>query len=70
MGEEAGAHMNLAWDLTPRSSLRGVPIEKHGGEVVEMAFIVDLPDVGGKKKLIEKGYKVFALTEFEGEQVL
>ncbi len=42
-------------------------IEKLGGTVVEMAFIVDLPDVGGKKKLREKGYKVFALTEFEGD---
>jgi adenine phosphoribosyltransferase len=42
-------------------------IEKLGASVVEMAFIVDLPDVGGKKKLLEKGYKVFALTEFEGE---
>jgi hypothetical protein len=28
---------------------------------------VDLPDVGGKKKLKAKGYKVFALTEFEGD---
>jgi len=42
-------------------------IEKLGGKVVEMAFIVDLPDVGGKKKLKDKGYKVFALTEFEGD---
>ncbi len=42
-------------------------VEKLGATVVEMAFIVDLPDVGGKKKLLEKGYKVFALTEFEGE---
>lgn len=42
-------------------------IEKLGGEVAEMCFIVDLPDVGGRKKLQEKGYKVFALTEFEGE---
>ncbi len=42
-------------------------IEKLGATVVEMAFIVDLPDVGGKKKLLERGYKVFALTEFEGE---
>jgi len=29
-------------------------IEKLGGTVVEMAFIVDLPDVGGKKKLQQK----------------
>jgi adenine phosphoribosyltransferase len=42
-------------------------IEKLGAKVVEMAFIVDLPEVGGKKKLTRKGYKVFALTEFEGE---
>ncbi len=42
-------------------------VEKLGAKVIEMAFIVDLPDVGGKKKLLEKGYKVFALTEFEGE---
>ena len=42
-------------------------IEKLGGLVMEMAFIVDLPDVGGSKKLIEKGYKFFALTEFEGD---
>ncbi len=42
-------------------------IEKLGASVVEMAFIVDLPDVGGRRKLLEKGYKVFALTEFAGE---
>ncbi len=42
-------------------------IEKLGGIVVEMAFIVDLPDVGGSKKLKEKGYKMFTLTEFEGD---
>lgn len=42
-------------------------IEKLGGKVVEMAFIVDLPDVGGKKKLESKGYKIYALTEFEGD---
>ncbi len=42
-------------------------IEKLGASIAEMAFIVDLPDVGGKNKLLEKGYKVFALTEFAGE---
>ena len=42
-------------------------IEKLGGTLVEMAFVVDLPEVGGRKKLERKGYKVFALTEFEGE---
>jgi adenine phosphoribosyltransferase len=42
-------------------------VEKLDGVVSEMAFVVDLPDVGGRKKLTEKGYKVFALTEFEGD---
>jgi adenine phosphoribosyltransferase len=42
-------------------------IEKLGGIVSEMAFIVSLPDVGGYKKLAEKGYKVYCLTEFEGD---
>ena len=42
-------------------------IEKLGGTVSEMAFIVSLPDVGGHKKLTQKGYKVFYLTEFEGD---
>ena len=42
-------------------------IEKIGGIIVEMAFVVDLPEVGGRKKLETKGYKLFALTQFEGE---
>lgn len=42
-------------------------IEKMGGIVSEMAFIVDLPDIGGHKKLTEKGYKVYCQTEFEGD---
>jgi adenine phosphoribosyltransferase len=42
-------------------------IEKLGGKVAEMAFIVNLPDVGGAKKLAEKGYKFSYLTEFEGD---
>ena len=42
-------------------------VKKLGGEIVECSFIVDLPDLGGKKKLEEAGYKVFNLVEFEGE---
>lgn len=42
-------------------------IKKLGGEVIECSFIVDLPDIGGKKKLLDAGYKVFNLVEFEGE---
>ncbi|MCX6706910.1 MAG: adenine phosphoribosyltransferase [Candidatus Woesearchaeota archaeon] len=42
-------------------------VEKLGGKVVECAFIVDLPDIGGRKKLEAKGYKVYAQCEFEGD---
>lgn len=42
-------------------------IEKLGGIVAEMAFIVNLPDVGGAKLLQEKGYTLYSLTEFEGD---
>ena len=42
-------------------------IQKMGGEIVECAFIIDLPDVGGRRRLEQLGYKVFALTEFEGD---
>ncbi len=42
-------------------------IEKLGGKIAEMAFIVDLPDVGGHKKLDDKNYSVYCLTEFEGD---
>jgi len=42
-------------------------IEKLGGEVVECAFIIDLVDLGGNRKLIDAGYKTFHLVEFEGE---
>jgi adenine phosphoribosyltransferase len=42
-------------------------VEKLGGKVIELAFIVNLPDIGGEKKLKEKGYSVYCLTEFEGD---
>lgn len=42
-------------------------IEKLGAEIVEMAFIVNLPDVGGEARLNKKGYAVYSLTEFEGD---
>jgi adenine phosphoribosyltransferase len=39
--------------------------EKLGGEVVECAFVIDLPDLKGKEKI--KEYSIFTLVEFEGE---
>ncbi len=42
-------------------------ITKLGGHVVECSFIIDLIDIGGKKKLMDAGFKVFSLVVFEGE---
>jgi adenine phosphoribosyltransferase len=42
-------------------------IEKIGGHIVECCFIIDLPDIGGRKRLEKHGHKVFALCEFEGD---
>ena len=42
-------------------------IEKIGGKIVECCFVIDLPDIGGRKRLEKKGYSVFALCDFEGD---
>ncbi len=42
-------------------------VEKVGGIVAGMAFIVNLPDVGGEKRLLDKGYTLYSVTEFEGD---
>ncbi len=42
-------------------------IQKLGGEVIECSFVIDLPEVGGKKKLLDNGFKVYNVVEFEGE---
>ena len=50
-----GGTMKAACDL----------VERAGGTVVECAFIVDLPDLKGRKKL--QKHQIFTLVEFEGE---
>ena len=42
-------------------------VERIGAEVVECAFIIDLPDLGGSNKLKENGYTTFSLVEFKGK---
>ena len=41
-------------------------VEQLGGIVSELAFIIDLPDLGGSKKITIDGYKILYLTQFEG----
>ena len=42
-------------------------VENMGGTITECCFVVDLPDLGGRKRLEENGQKVFSLCEFEGD---
>ncbi|MEM6462399.1 MAG: adenine phosphoribosyltransferase [Pseudomonadota bacterium] len=41
-------------------------LNRMGAEVVAACFVVDLPDLGGRKKLEEAGVTVRTLVEFEG----
>ncbi|ATG49248.1 adenine phosphoribosyltransferase [Celeribacter ethanolicus] len=41
-------------------------VERLGGEIVGCAFIIDLPDLGGRKRLEDLGYDIHALCQFEG----
>jgi adenine phosphoribosyltransferase len=41
-------------------------IGKTGGQIVGCAFVIDLSDLGGRKRLEEMGHGVVALCEFEG----
>lgn len=66
---EKGAKILLIDDLiaTGGTALGAIAlIEKVGGIVTETAFVVDLPELGGSQKIIEKGHKVFSLCSFAG----
>jgi adenine phosphoribosyltransferase len=41
-------------------------IERLGGEIIGCAFVVDLPELGGRRRLEAMGYEVHALCDFEG----
>ena len=41
-------------------------VEKSGGKVAGFIFVINLYDLGGIKKLKDKGYKVSSLIEFPG----
>lgn len=54
----------LATGGTAEAGLR--LIERLGAQVVGCAFVVDLPDLGGRRKLERLGMDVHALCAFEG----
>jgi adenine phosphoribosyltransferase len=42
-------------------------IEESGGQLVGVGVVIDLPDVGGRKRIEALGHKLVALCAFEGE---
>ena len=65
-----GEHVLLVDDLIATGGTAEAAvklIESMGGKVVECCFVIDLPDLGGRKRLEKHGQKVFALCEFEGD---
>jgi len=66
---EAGEKVLVVDDLlaTGGTAAAGIQlIERMGGDIVGCAFIVDLPELGGRRKLEAMGMDVHALCEFEG----
>jgi len=41
-------------------------VHRSGGELVAAAFVIDLPELGGTRTLLDAGLKVHSLVEFEG----
>lgn len=42
-------------------------IERLGGEIIATSFVIDLPELGGRKVLEDLGYSVHALCAFSGK---
>ncbi len=65
----AGERVLVVDDLlaTGGTAAAGVSlIERLGGEVVSCAFIIDLPELGGRKRLEAMGLDVYYLAAFDG----
>jgi adenine phosphoribosyltransferase len=66
---EAGQRVLLVDDLlaTGGTAEAGIKlVERLGGEVVGCAFVVDLPELGGRRKLEDLGMSVHAICAYEG----
>ncbi len=66
---KAGERILVVDDLlaTGGTAAAGIKlIERLGGEIVSTSFIIDLPELGGRKVLEDMGMDVQVLCEFEG----
>lgn len=67
---QSGDRVLLVDDLVATGGTAGAAaqlITEAGGAVLEAAFVIDLPDLGGRKRLEAAGINVFSLMAFEGE---
>jgi len=67
---DAGERILLIDDLlaTGGTAAAGISLlERLGADVVGCAFVIDLPALGGRRKLEHLGYQVHCLCEFEGD---
>ncbi len=65
----AGERVLIVDDLlaTGGTAAAGISlVERLGGEIVGTAFIIDLPELGGRAKLEHLGFDVHALCAFDG----
>ncbi len=63
-----GQRVLIIDDLIATSGTMGAAcnlIQKLGGELIECCFVIELEDLGGRKKLEDKGFKVFSVVRFE-----
>jgi len=68
---QAGQRVLLVDDLIATSGTLCAAcdlISKLGGEIVECALIVELDDLGGRKKLEDKGHKIFSILSFKEDE--
>ena len=66
---EAGERILVVDDLlaTGGTAEAGIKlIERLGGDIIGCSFIVDLPELGGRKKLQSMNMDVQVLCEFDG----
>lgn len=65
-----GDHVLLVDDLIATGGTAEAAVKllrKEGGNVIESCFVIDLPDLGGRKKLDAIDCPSYAICEFEGE---
>lgn len=66
---EAGERVLVVDDLIATGGTAEAAVElvrRSGGEVVGAAFIIDLPELGGRKRIEAMGVECHVLMEFEG----